>query len=128
MTQIQEDILSIKESLFAFNVNSKVSEKLSQIEILKGHIKYYNTFKECLECDENFDELVNRAKEYLKNNEEATNLKIDFAFYDFNEIKKILRELNKKIMELEKEITYLNASNEIEIKIYKETAELIGLG
>lgn len=128
LAQIQEDILNIKESLFAFNVNSKVSEKLSQIETLKGHIRYYQIFKECLECEENFEELVNRAKEYLKNNEEATNVKIDFAFYDYNEIKKILRELNKKIMELEKEITYLNASNEIEIKIYKETAELIGLG
>lgn len=128
LAQIQEDILSIKESLFAFNVTSKVSEKLSQIETLKEHIKYYQTFKECLECEENFEELVDRAKEYLKHNEEATNVKVDFAFYDYNEVKNILKELNKKIMELEKEITHLNASNEIEIKIYKETAELIGLG
>ena len=128
LVQVQEDILNIKESLFAFNVSSKVSEKLSQIEILKGHIRYYQMFKECLECEKNFEELVNRAKEYLKNNEEATNVKIDFAFYDYNEVKEILKELNKKIIELEKEITYLNASNEIEITIYKETAEIIGLG
>jgi len=128
LAQIKEDILNIKESLFTFNINSKVSEKLSQIEILKEHIKYYEIFKECLECDKNFDEIVNRAKKYLKNNEETINVKIDFTFYNYNEVKKTLKNLNKKIMELEKEITYLNASNEIEIKIYKETADIIGLG
>ena len=31
-------------------------------------------------------------------------------------------------MNLEKEITYLNSTNEIEVNIYKNTAELIGLG
>jgi len=126
LTQLQEDLLNTKESLFKFNVTSGVSEKLSQIEILKNHIKYYQIFKECLEC-ETIDEAIDRAKEYLTNSEDKkVNLKL--AFYDYNEIKTLLKELNKKIIELEKEITYLNSSNEIEIKIYENTAELIGLG
>ena len=126
LTQLQEDLLNTKESLFKFNVTSGVSEKLSQIEILKNHIKYYQTFKECLEC-EAIDEAIDRAKEYLTNSEdEKVHLKL--AFYDYSEVKTLLKELNKKIIELEKEITYLNSSNEIEIKIYENTAELIGLG
>jgi len=125
LTELQEDILNIKEALFNFNVTSKVSEKLSQIEILKNHIKFYQNFKECLECEE--IDGIERVKEYLKNSEdEKVNLKL--AFYDYEEVKKKLKEANKKIMELEKEITYLNSSNEIEITIYKSTAELIGLG
>jgi len=125
LAEIQEDILNIKEVLFNFNVTLKVSKKLSQIEILKNHIKFYQNFKECLECEE--IDGIERAKEYLRNAEdEKVNLKL--AFYDYEEVKKKLKEANKKIMELEKEITYLNSSNEIEITIYKNTAELIGLG
>ena len=125
LAELQEDILNIKEALFNFNVTSKVSKKLSQIEILKNHIRFYQNFKECLECEE--IDGIKRAKEYLKNSEdEKVNLKL--AFYDYEEVKKKIKEANKKIMELEKEITYLNSSNEIEITIYKNTAELIGLG
>jgi len=125
LTEIQEDILNIKEALFNFNVTSKVSKKLSQIEILKNHIIFYQNFKECLECEE--IDGIERVKEYLKNSEdEKVNLKL--AFYDYEEVKEKIKEANKKIMELEKEITYLNSSNEIEITIYKSTAELIGLG
>ena len=49
-------------------------------------------------------------------------------FYNYNEVKELLRKINKEILKLEKEVTLINASNEIEVEIYQKTAEIIGLG
>ncbi|SMC10059.1 hypothetical protein [Nitratiruptor tergarcus] len=128
-TELEEDLLSIKEALFRFNVNSGISQKLSQIEILKHRIQYYQQFRECLDCETDNKKVIERAKEFLKNSDnEIECIDIKILFYNHETAKNLSIEANRKILELEKEITMLNASNEIEIKIYKSTAELVGLG
>lgn len=129
LLELKEDLLYIKEELFKFNVTYGVSQKLSQIEMLKQRVKYYQEFKECLDCENDINETIERAKEFLKNSDsEIESVDIEILFYEYENVKKLLIEANKKILELEKEITLLNASHEIEIKINKNTAELVGLG
>jgi hypothetical protein len=129
LLELKEDLLYIKEELFKFNVTYGVSQKLSQIEMLKQRVKYYQEFKECLDCENDIDETIERAKEFLKNSDsEIESVDIEILFYEYENVKKLSIEANKKILELEKEITLLNASHEIEIKINKNTAELVGLG
>jgi len=129
LLELKEDLLYIKEELFKFNVTYGVSQKLSQIEMLKQRVKYYQEFKECLDCENDINETIERAKEFLKNSDsEIESVDVEILFYEYENVKKLSIEANKKILELEKEITLLNASHEIEIKINKNTAELVGLG
>jgi len=130
LVELEEDYLNVKEAIFEFNVKNGVSKKLSQIEAIKEKIRYYQLFKECLVCEKESIQMLQNAKEYFKNNSESEieSVKIKLLFFNYDEVKKILKDLNKRILDLEKEITLINASNEIEIKISKNVSELIGLG
>lgn len=129
LLECQEDLLSIKEALFRFNVTHNVSQKLSQIEILKHKIRYYQNFKECLVCEKNIKSALDRAKEFLENSDnEIEKVDVNIILYNYKEVKNLLKEANKEILSLEKEITLINASNEIEISISQNIAELVGLG
>ena len=126
---IQEDIINLKEALFEFNTKYEVSQKLSQIEILKLKVKYLQNFKECLDCEKDIAKRLEKIKKYLtqgENNE--INIPLKVMFYNYNEVKEFLRKINKEILKLEKEVTLINASNEIEVEINQKTAEIIGLG
>jgi len=126
---IQEDIFNLKEALFEFNVKHNISKKLSQIEILKLKVKFLQNFKECLNCEKDFENKLKNLKQYLIQNENSEiNIPIKIMFYNHDEAKELLNKINKKILELEKEVTLINATNEIEVKINKKTAEIIGLG
>lgn len=127
--ECQKDLLNIKEALFKFNTTYNVSKKLSRIEILKHKIEYLKNFKECLVCEKNIKKALIKAKDFLENSDnQAKKVDINIIFYDSEEIKNFLKETNKEILRLEKEIAFINISNEIEIPISKNVAELIGLG
>jgi len=126
LLECQTDLLNVKEALFKFNATNHISKKLSKVEILKHKIEYYKNFKECLICEKNTKKVLIKAKNFLEN---SNNKKIDIKiiFYDIEEINRLLREVNKEILKLEKEIAYINISNEINILISKNVAELVGL-
>jgi hypothetical protein len=127
--ELKEDFLQIKEALFAFNVQYNVSHKLSQIVILEQRIKYYQDFEECLECEEDTKNSIKRVQKFFNDRDNDTDdIEIKLLFYKYQDVKKLINDANRKILELEQEISLLNASSKIEIKVYINTAELIGLG
>jgi len=129
LLECQTDLLNIKETLFKFNITNQVSKKLSKIEILKHKIEYYQNFKECLICEKNIKKALIKAKDFLENSDnQVKKVNIDIILYDNTEIKDLLKKANKEILRLEKEIALINTSNEIEISINKNVAEIVGLG
>jgi len=130
LQELKEDNFAIKEALFAFNATSKVSQMLSEIEILKSKIEYYRNFADTNEASNQKEQLdkIENTITYLKSSENINEIDIALVFYDYDEIKNIIKELNQKILKFESEITILNASNKIDISIHQSTAELLGLG
>lgn len=127
--ECQKDLLNIKEAIFKFNITHNISKKLSQIEVLKYKIEYYKNFKECLVCEKNIKKALVKAKDFLENSDnQVKKVNISIIFYDYEEIKFLLKKANKEILKLENEIALINNSNEIEISISKNVAELIGIG
>ena len=126
--EYKSDLLSVKESLFGFNIKSKISEKLSKIDILKEQIKYYALFGECTSCTSDTKNIIQKAKSYLESDEDRHSVNISILFYDDKEAKKYILDAKKEILKFEKEITLSNASNEIEIQLHNSSIEYIGLG
>ena len=126
--EYKSDLLSVKENLFSFNIKSKISEKLSKIEIFKEQIKYYALFGECTSCTSDTKNIIQKAKAYLESDEDRNSVNVSILFYDDNEAKRYILDAKKEILKLEKEITLLNATNEIEIQLHNSSIEYIGLG
>ena len=122
------DLLSMKEEPFSFNVTSRVSKKLSQIEILKNLIKYYSIFKESNSSSTDTRKTLLKAKSFLENcDSEVQNVDMSIIFYEYEDVKKLMRNSRVEILSLEKEITILNATKDIDISISKNSAEFLGL-
>ena len=130
LLEYSTDLFNTKEKLFSFNIQHKISQKLSQIDILKQQIKYYTLFQEHISATDanSSDELLRRGKNYLESNEDVTHIDIEILFYDSTEAKIKLQKAKKEILKLENEITLINASNEIELELSQSSIEYIGLG
>jgi hypothetical protein len=127
--EFQKDLLLMKEALFTFNVTSGVSKKLSDIEVLRQEIEYYSLFAECSSCALDPKSILEKAKSYLDNSDgEVQNVQMSIKFYDYGEVKKLLKEARIKTLQLEKEITLLNATKDISVEISNTSAEYLGLG
>ncbi len=126
--EYKKDLLSIKEALFYFNTQNQVSKKLSKIDTLKILIDYYNIFKESITSSTNIKESLLKAKKFLENcDSEIQSVEISMLFYKYDEVKKLKSEVKAEILTLEKEITILNATEDITINISKNSAEYLGL-
>ena len=126
--EYKKDLLSIKEALFYFNTQNQVSKKLSKIDTLKTLIDYYSIFKESITSSTNIKESLLKAKKFLENcDSEIQSVEISMLFYRYDEVKKLKSEVKSQILTLEKEITILNATEDITINISKNSAEYLGL-
>jgi hypothetical protein len=127
--EVLEDIQSLKEEIFSFNVSNSISKRLNFIEKKKNIIKLYELYNFKSTSDKQTVSSIVQNFKKLNNTEFERNEEFEFEFMYWNNdnIKKELKNIKSKILEYEDEILSLNGTKKISFSLYKSSIELIGL-
>ena len=130
---INFDYVKLKSTVYSKNSSSKLDEILSYVDYLN---KLKNTYDSYLHKYESLQILENlsdkdlefiRQKDSLQKNDYYDLQSFNLTCFKKDKLKEIIKNINKKLDELENRRDYINSTTEIEVEFNQVTVDLLGL-
>jgi len=127
---IVQDVRRCKDVIFKANVESGITDILSDLELAKDrHLVYSNLFNKIAQLDMS-DITANVSQAYRlhqKRESEGENLVVNRLLYTETDLHQKIAAIKKNIRELEARRDNLNSATKVTIVLHSDNAELVGL-
>ncbi len=128
---INLDYVKLKAQVHQKNAQNKLDETLSYIEYLNQLKKTYESYVNSLDT-ELTTKIQSNDIDYIRSKSDLgdsyyNNINFRTTCFDKEKLKELIKNINKKLDELENSRDYLNATSEIEVEFNKVTIDYLGL-
>ncbi len=127
------DYVKLKAQVHQKNAQCKLDETLSYIEYLNQLKKTYETYLISIDAGGEVIRKINESDiDYIRSKSELgdgyyNNVNFRSTCFEREKLKELIKEINKKLDELENSRDFLNATSEIEVEFNEVTVEFLGL-
>ena len=129
---INLDYVKLKAQVHQKNAQNKLDETLSYIDYLNQLKKTYESYLSSLNVNSELTKIQSNDLDFIRNKSELgdnyyNNINFRTTCFDKDKLKELIKNINKKLDELENSRDYLNATSEIEVEFNDVTVEFLGL-
>ena len=129
---INLDYVKLKAQVHQKNAQNKLDETLSYIDYLNQLKKTYESYLSSLNVNSELTKIQSNDLDFIRNKSELgdnyyNNINFRTTCFDKDKLKELIKNINKKLDELENSRDYLNATSEIEVEFNKVSIDYLGL-
>lgn len=125
---LRYDLNRIKEVIFSKNLESGISELLNKQKNLEMEKNMLSRFDMNGNEGQDLKGYLDNIKEYYKDKETIRgDIKINYLFYNPEQIRERIKEINGRIFEIEDKITALNSQTKASFELFEITVDHLGI-